>query len=320
MPARSDKKPWGSAPRHARYLLAQHFTIPNRTVFIRFFRTSGRPRWRGRFVSCRYHSRRRRRRRIMSHDDVSLCCYRVALVVRIGHTELVHETRALRFFIQCFFYVLRSFFFFTGRPPFLVVNWSISHWLMIAVCFYHVETISTPTCAWVWCTIVGSTSATRRRSVSARSVRFLCRKFASVSRFPTSCSPPPLLSTLDAKWRAVFDVWLPSIVCWFFFIFLLLFSKIVFFSFLCFPFFRPFHVLSQWTVRECYATSCADVDLRGSHVGRRRFGHRIRPMSCPKAGSHGFRFGPKPEGMGKRQTAQHIAVGPGRPGCSSHSW
>lgn len=63
-----------------------------------------------------------------------------------------------------------------------------------------------------------------------------------------------------------------------------------------------------------------DAYLSVLHVGRRRIGHRIRPMSCPKADSHGLRFGPKPEGVGKGQTSEHIAVGPGRPGRTSHSW
>jgi len=65
----------------------------------------------------------------------------------------------------------------------------------------------------------------------------------------------------------------------------------------------------------------ADVaDLSRSRVGRRRVGHRIRPMSCPRAGdNYGFRFGSEPEGVGKGQTAQYTAVGPGRPGRTSHS-
>lgn len=64
----------------------------------------------------------------------------------------------------------------------------------------------------------------------------------------------------------------------------------------------------------------AGADLSESHVGRRRtVGHLARPMSCPTADSHGFRFGPEPEGVGKGQTTEHTAVGPGRPGRSPHS-
>lgn len=35
--------------------------------------------------------------------------------------------------------------------------------------------------------------------------------------------------------------------------------------------------------------------------------------------SHGLRFGPEPEGMGKGQTSQHTAVGSGRSGRTPHS-
>lgn len=63
-----------------------------------------------------------------------------------------------------------------------------------------------------------------------------------------------------------------------------------------------------------------NADLSVLHVGRRRIGHRIRPMSCPKADSHGLRFGPKPERVGKGQTSEHTAVGPGGPSRTSHSW